>query len=86
MVVIRACLMFPWSGRILVAIAAYASFILMLFISFMDITPFGIPLGRRLPPPLPRMPEELVQPFLINLKLNSAVLFALVLMFVLLLY
>jgi signal transduction histidine kinase len=84
-VVIRACLMFPWSGRILVAIAAYASFLMMLFMSLMEMTPFGIPLGRRLPPRLRRMPDEIVQPFLLNLKLNSALLFALVLIFVLLL-
>ncbi|MDJ0800749.1 MAG: sensor histidine kinase [Calothrix sp. MO_167.B12] len=84
-VVIRACLMFPWKGRILVAIAAYGSFLMMLFMSFIGMTPFGIPLGRRLPRLLRRMPDELVQPFLINLKLNSALLFALVLMFVLLL-
>ncbi len=84
-VVIRACLMFPWNGRILVAIAAYVSFLIMLFMSFMGMTPFGIPLGRRLPPPLRRLPDEVVQPFLINLKLNSALLFALVLIFVLLL-
>lgn len=84
-VVIRACLMFPWSGRILVTGTAYVSFLLMLFMSFMGITPFGIPLGRKLPPPLRKLPEEVVQPFLINLKLNSALLFGLVLIFVLLL-
>jgi len=84
-VVIRACLMFPWNGRILVTAAAYVSFLLMLFMSFMHMTPFGIPLGRKLPPRLRELPDEIVQTFLINLKLNSALLFALVLIFVLLL-
>ncbi len=85
-VVIRACLMFPWSGRILVTAAAYVSFLIMLFMSFMGITPFGIPLGKRLPALLKKFSdEELVNTFLINLKLNAALLFALVLIFVLLL-
>ncbi len=84
-VVIRACLMFPWNGRILVAIAAYVSFLMMLFMSFIGMTPFGVPLGRRLPPPLRKLPDEVVQPFFLNLKLNSALLFGLVLIFVFLL-
>ncbi|MDJ0733682.1 MAG: sensor histidine kinase [Nostocaceae cyanobacterium] len=84
-VVIRACLMFPWSGRILVAIFAYLSFLLMLFMSFMDIRPLGIPLNRPFPRRLRILPDDVVQQFLLNLKLNSALLFGLVLIFVLLL-
>ena len=84
-VVIRACLMFPWNGRIVVGIFAYISFLLMQLMSVLQIKPFGIPLGRPLPPPFLRIPREQIQLFLIHRKLNTALLFGLVLVFVMLL-
>ncbi len=84
-VVLRACLLFPWSGRLFVAIAAETSLLLMLLMSLMRIRPLGIPLGRPLPPRIARMPEEVLQGVLLHLTLNSALLFGLVLLFVLLL-
>ncbi|MEM7725197.1 MAG: sensor histidine kinase [Cyanobacteria bacterium P01_A01_bin.45] len=86
-VVIRACLMFSWRGRILTALFAYVSFVAMILMSFLGIKPLGIPLGkpimtRRL---LRRASEEVAQSVLINLTLNAALLFGLVLVFVLLL-
>lgn len=84
-VAIRACLMFPWNGRIIVGIFAYLSFLLMQLMSVMRIRPFGVSLGRALPRALRRVPPEQVQPFLIHWKLNTALLFGLVLIFVMLL-
>ena len=84
-VVIRACLMFPWNGRIVVGIFAYLSFLLMQLMLVMRIRPLGVPLGRPLPPPLRMRPTEEVRVFLIHSKLNTALLFGLVLVFVMLL-
>lgn len=84
-VVIRACLLFPWSGRLLVAAIAYASFLLMLFMSFLGMRPLGVSLGRPLPPIVRRIPAESLQSVLFGLTLNAALLFGLVLGFVLLL-
>ena len=84
-VVIRACLLFPWSGRIFVAIFSYASFLFVQVISFLGIRPFGIPLGRPLPRLVHRLPSEELQNVLIGLTINSALWFGLVLAFVLLL-
>ncbi len=85
-VVIRGCLLFPWSGRLIVALSAYASFLLMFVISFSGIRPLGVPLLRPiLPLGARRLPPELLQSLLANQILNSALLFALVLVFVLLL-
>ena len=82
-VVIRACLMFPWRGRVVVAITAYASFLLMLFLTLQRIRLFGIPLIRSaLPRGARRLPSDVL---LLNLTLNSALLFGFVLVFVLLL-
>jgi signal transduction histidine kinase len=84
-VVIRACLLFTWRGRILVAILAYLSFLSLQIMSLMRIEPFGIPLGRPLPPIVKRFPPEELQRILFGLAFNSALLFGLVLAFVLLL-
>ena len=82
-VVIRACLMFPWRGRLLVAVMAYASFLLMLFITVYRIRLFGIPVLRSaLQRGARRLPADVL---LLNLTLNSALLFGFVLLFVLLL-
>ena len=84
-VVIRACLLFSWSGRILVAVVAYISFLAMQVMSFTRISPFGVSLGRPLPRILRRLPPEELHRVLFGLAFNSALLFALVLIFVLLL-
>ena len=84
-VVIRACLLFPWSGRLLVAGVAYASFLLMLLMGFLGIRPLGIPVGRPLPAIARHIPVESLQGVLFALTLNAALLFGLVLGFVLLL-
>ena len=84
-VVIRACLLFSWKGRIFVAITAYTSYLALQVMSFMRISPFGIPLGRSLPRALRRLPPEELRRVWFNLAFNSALLFAFVLAFVLLL-
>ena len=84
-VVIRACLLFPWRERIFVAIFSYASFLFVQVISFLDIRPLGIPLGRPLTRLMHRLPLGEVQNVLIGLTINSALWFGLVLAFVLLL-
>ncbi|WP_019505274.1 sensor histidine kinase [Pleurocapsa sp. PCC 7319] len=84
-VLIRACLLFSWSGRIFVAILAYISFLAVQIMSLMRINPFGIPLGRRFPPILRRLPSEELRRILFGLAFNSALFFAFVLVFVLLL-
>ncbi|NEO98879.1 MAG: sensor histidine kinase [Symploca sp. SIO2E9] len=84
-VVIRGCVMFPWSGRLLVASFAYVSFLLMQLMSFLRIRPLGVSLGRPLPRVFRHMPSEFLQGIIINLTLSSALLFGLVLVFVLLL-
>ncbi|MDY6784489.1 MAG: sensor histidine kinase [Cyanobacteriota bacterium] len=82
---IRACLLFPWSGRICVAFVAYASFASALIISGLGVRPFGIPLARALPRGLRRLPRSELQKISIALNFNSALLFGFVLVFVLLL-
>ena len=84
-VLIRACLLFSWSGRIFVAFLAYISFLAVQVMSLMRINPFGIPLGRRLPPILRRLPSDELRRVLFGLAFNSALFFAFVLVFVLLL-
>lgn len=84
-VVIRACLLFPWSGRIIVSILSYLSFILLQLMGWLKISPLGIPLTRPLPREIRHLPAEELQNLLFNLILNSALLFGLVLAFVLLL-
>lgn len=85
-VVIRGCLLFPWTGRFMVALSAYGSFLMMFIISFWGIRPLGVPLlGPILPPGARRLPPELLQSLLAHQILNSALLFALVLVFVLML-
>lgn len=83
-VVIRACVLFPWRGRVLVAIAAYASFLLMLVLR---IRPLGFPLISLDPLATSSQGErlEFIRRVVFTLTLNSALLFGLVLVFVLLL-
>ena len=84
-VVIRGCLLFDWGGRIGVATAAYVSFLAMQTMSWLRVAPLGVPLGRPIPRMLRRLPSEEARRLLIGLAFNSALLFALVLAFVLLL-
>lgn len=84
-VVIRACLLFSWRGRITTAVVAYCSYLAIQIMSLMKISPFGITLGRPLPPMLRRLPPEKIQGVLFSLAFNSALLFAFVLAFVMLL-
>ena len=84
-VVIRACLLFSWSGRIFVAILAYCSFLALQIMAVMRINLLGMPLGRPLPPGLRRLPPEELRRIWFGFAFNSSLLFALVLVFVLLL-
>jgi len=84
-VVIRACLLFPWRGRLSVAVLAYLSFLAVQLMSIMRFNFFGIPLGRPLHRILRRVPPEEAQRVLFGLVFNSSLLFGLVVAFVLLL-
>lgn len=89
-VVIRACLMFPWRGRLLVACSAYGLFLLLLLSSVGRVHPLEFPPGRLPAPPLaaPKTQDtlsDLAQNLVTGLTLNSALLFGLILIFVLLL-
>jgi signal transduction histidine kinase len=87
-VVMRACLLFDWRGRISVAIAAFASFLLRLYTSlwWLRSTPIDLPPHLLPPPPLRlrRIPSEDIQDLVFHLSIGSAILFGLVLIFVLL--
>lgn len=85
-VVTRGCVLFPRKGRWLIAGTALASFVMMQYLAFERIKPFGIPLERL--PRLPgarRLPEEILDNFRVRAMVNVTLLFALVLVFVLLL-
>lgn len=69
-VAIRACLLFPWRGRIVVALLAYGSFLLWAFLRLHG-------LAHRASDPLHGL--------ILTLTFNSSLLFGLVLVFVLLL-
>ena len=85
-VVIRACVLFPGTARIITAILAYGSFIAVKIMSWSQISPLGVPLGRPFPMRFLRhFPQSEVQNILWGLLLNSALLFGLVLTFVMLL-
>ena len=84
-VAIRACLVFTWRGRILVAVLAYLSFVAGQILSWQAISFWGFHWGRRLPPGLRRLPPEELRRVWFTLVFNSALLFAFVLIFVLLL-
>lgn len=84
-VVIRACLLFSWTGRIATAVVACCSFFAVQVMALMRISFLGVPLARSLPPGLRRLPPEVLRRVWFGLVFNSALLFALVLAFVLLL-
>lgn len=85
-VVIRACVLFSGKARIIPALLAYGSFITIKIMSWEQISPLGVPLGRPFPMRFLRhLPESEVQNFLWGLLLNSGLLFGLVLAFVMLL-
>ncbi|MEB3281795.1 MAG: sensor histidine kinase [Lyngbya sp.] len=82
-VVIRACVLFPWRGRVVVACFAYLSFLLLMFLR---VRPVGIPLiNNSLSPPSENQIPESLRWVVFNLTLNSALLFGFVLVFVVLL-
>ncbi len=81
-VVIRACLLFPWKQRLIVASVAYGSFLIRLMSGMQRVRPPGMP--RRMGPPPPWRGRGLSQELLASLQLRSALLFGLVLVFVLL--
>lgn len=84
-VVIRGCLLFGWGGRITVAIVAYCSFLAMQIMSWLKIAPLGVSLGRPISRMLRRFSPEESRRLLFGLAFNSALLFTLVLAFILLL-
>jgi signal transduction histidine kinase len=85
-VVIRGCLLFPWAGRLLVTAIAYGSFLAMQFMALYQVRPLGVPISRPLLPGVGRrFDPELIETVFWRVTLNSALLFALVLAFVLLL-
>ena len=84
-VVIRACLLFPWISRVVVAVIAFASFLALQVMELMRVRLFGVPLGKPLPPVLRRLPPEDFFRVWFGWMFNSALLFAFVLAFVLLL-
>ena len=85
-VVIRACVLFPGKEKIITAILAYSSFIAVQVMSWWQISPLGIPLGRPLSRHLlRRFSEQEIRSIFGRLLLNSALLFGLVLAFVMLL-
>jgi len=84
-VVIRACLMFSWFRRIAVAILAFTSFVTLQVMELTRFSLFGLALGRPLPRMLRRLPPEELRSIWFSWMFNSALLFAFVLAFVLLL-
>jgi signal transduction histidine kinase len=82
-VVIRACVLFPWRGRVVVACCAYLSFLLLMFLR---VRPVGIPfINNTLSTPSENPIPESLRWVVFNLTLNSALLFGFVLVFVVLL-
>jgi signal transduction histidine kinase len=78
-VVVRACLLFEWNGRLVTATVAFSSFVLRLLLGIRRFLDPDLVRPERMPRNLP--PEQL-QTAVFNLTLNSALLFALVLVFV----
>lgn len=80
-VVVRACLLFDWNGRLATALLAFSSFLIRLLLGIRRFLDPDLARPERMPRHL--SPEQ-VQSAVVNLTLNSALLFGLVLMFVLL--
>jgi signal transduction histidine kinase len=80
-VVMRACLLFEWNGRFVTALLAFGSFVLRLILGIRRFLDSDIPRPERFPHHL--TPDQF-QTAVFNLTLNSALLFGLVLVFVLL--
>ncbi|MBP0030432.1 sensor histidine kinase [Roseofilum sp. Guam] len=86
-VVIRGCLMFPWRGRVMVALVAYVSFLGMLMGTILKRVGFFHYLSRKVEQPADLMQflSPRSQGFILHLTVNSALLFGWVLVLVLLL-
>lgn len=84
-VVIRSCLLFPWRERLAVAVLAFVSYVLRLVIGIRQFYT-GPAFSERIAPPraLRHWSAEQAQAAVLNLTLNSALMFGLVLTFVLL--
>jgi signal transduction histidine kinase len=84
-VVIRSCLLFPWRERLIVAILAFGSYVLRLLMGIRQFY-LGTASSERLVPPRPfrHWSAEQAQAAVLNLTVNSALMFGLVLTFVLL--
>jgi signal transduction histidine kinase len=80
-VMVRACLLFDWNGRLVTALLAFGSFVLRLILGIRRFLDPEVVRFERLPH---RLPPDQIQAAVFNLTLNSALLFALVLVFVLL--
>jgi signal transduction histidine kinase len=80
-VMVRACLLFQWNGRFITALLAFSAFVLRLLLGIQRFLDPEISRPERFPHHL--SPEQF-QTAVFNLTLNSALLFALVLVFVLL--
>ncbi|MCG9891428.1 MAG: sensor histidine kinase [Thermosynechococcaceae cyanobacterium MS004] len=85
-VVIRSCLLFPWRGRSVVAGAAFGAYVLRLLMGLRQFYNSSLGNPERTAPlrPLRRWTAEQAQAAVLNLTLNSALMFGLVLIFVLL--
>ncbi len=84
-VVIRSCLLFPWRERLIVAASAFGSYILRLLMGVRQFYGSLAAPERFAPPrPLRHWSAEQAQAAVLNLTLNSALMFGLVLTFVLL--
>ncbi len=80
-VVVRACLLFSWNGRFAIALLAFSAFVLRLLLGIRRFLDPEMARPERFPH---RLSPEQVQTAVFNLTLNSALLFGLVLVFVLL--
>ncbi len=82
-VVIRACVLFPWRGRVLIAFFAYFSFLLLVFLRIYLVK---IPLIKiHLSIPVENSIPDALRWVIFSFTLNSTVLFGFVLVFVVLL-
>jgi signal transduction histidine kinase len=79
-VVVRACLLFSWNGRFVTAVLAYSSFLLRLLLGIRRFLDPDLARPERMPR---HLSSDQVQTAVLNLTLNSALLFGLVLVFVL---
>ena len=83
-VTIRGCLLFSLPGRIAIAIVAFNSFLAVQIMSLTRFSLFNLSIGRPLPRVFRRLPATEFRQVLLGFTITSALLFALVLTFVIL--